>query len=791
MHSHKENNENKTASEVFSALGVIDRMEVGPVILEKRRLKAPYKVIRQGKESQNTLIYSFEETVFDPLDASDRNLASMMTVQLALNYGLFCKEIVFIGTFDNTDKRFIRDMMENTSREIYVNKFLMHNPFLTGEAASLPAVKMQDYTQAKLIFKEEFQGQARSKWQFWTTDKTRHCILSSGGKDSLLSYGMINEIGKETHPIFVNESGRHWYTALNAYRYFKANIPNTARVWTNSDRMFNWMLRQMPFIRKDFNTVRADDYPVRLWTVAVFLFAVLPLMKKRGIGRLVIGDEYDTSRRITYEGIQHYDGLYDQSRYFDEAMSRYFLKKGWAITQFSVLRPLAELSIQKILTLRYPELQKLQVSCHAAHQEGGHVYPCGKCEKCRRIIGMMKSFDADPISCGYNDAQVKDALSTIMTKKVKQIGEDAGHLFWMLLQENLIEADDDTRKKIKPHPETVQLRFDQERSPINAVPTDLRKKLTNIMIAHTAGAVKRIGRKWVAFNPLEDEGINKLYAFEMDPDVKEHFSGKDGDRNAPGYLWGELTWPEAEKRFQETDIAILPVGAIEQHGPHLPLDVDAFDADYLARRVAEACSHPKPLVLPLIAYGVSYHHDDFKGTISVSNDALSAFVYDIGMSLARNGIKKLVILNGHGDNSPTLQYAAQMINRDARIFTCVETGETSDVDLDKLISTPNDVHAGEIETSTSLATRPDLVKMEHARAMIPGFSSRYLNFSSTRGIPWYSHTKKISENGIMGDPTKATAEKGEKMWEIMIAHLMTFIEDLKSLTLEEIFQKRY
>jgi creatinine amidohydrolase/Fe(II)-dependent formamide hydrolase-like protein len=404
---------------------------------------------------------------------------------------------------------------------------------------------------------------------------------------------------------------------------------------------------------------------------------------------------------------------------------------------------------------------------------------------------MMKSFDADPISCGYNDAQVKDALSTIMTKKVKQIGEDAGHLFWMLLQENLIEADDDTRKKIKPHPETVQLRFDQERSPINAVPTDLRKKLTNIMIAHTAGAVKRIGRKWVAFNPLEDEGINKLYAFEMDPDVKEHFSGKDGDRNAPGYLWGELTWPEAEKRFQETDIAILPVGAIEQHGPHLPLDVDAFDADYLARRVAEACSHPKPLVLPLIAYGVSYHHDDFKGTISVSNDALSAFVYDIGMSLARNGIKKLVILNGHGDNSPTLQYAAQMINRDARIFTCVETGETSDVDLDKLISTPNDVHAGEIETSTSLATRPDLVKMEHARAMIPGFSSRYLNFSSTRGIPWYSHTKKISENGIMGDPTKATAEKGEKMWEIMIAHLMTFIEDLKSLTLEEIFQKRY
>ena len=82
-----------------------------------------------------------------------------------------------------------------------------------------------------------------------------------------------------------------------------------------------------------------------------------------------------------------------------------------------------------------------------------------------------------------------------------------------------------------------------------------------------------------------------------------------------------------------------------------------------------------------MSYGVAYHHEDFKGTVSVTNDALGKMVYDIGMSLARNGIRKLVILNGHGDNTPTLNYAAQMINRDANIFVCVETGETSDEDL--------------------------------------------------------------------------------------------------------------
>ena len=124
------------------------------------------------------------------------------------------------------------------------------------------------------------QGPINTAWEFWNTEKNKHCVLSSGGKDSLLTYGLINELNLETHPIFINESGRHWFTALNAYRYFKDNVPNTSRVWVNSDRVFPFMLRHMPFIRKDFADVRADIYPIRLWTVAVFLYGVLPLLKK-------------------------------------------------------------------------------------------------------------------------------------------------------------------------------------------------------------------------------------------------------------------------------------------------------------------------------------------------------------------------------------------------------------------------------------------------------------------------------------------------------------------------------
>ncbi|MFP4035901.1 MAG: creatininase family protein [Desulfobacteraceae bacterium] len=209
------------------------------------------------------------------------------------------------------------------------------------------------------------------------------------------------------------------------------------------------------------------------------------------------------------------------------------------------------------------------------------------------------------------------------------------------------------------------------------------------------------------------------------------------------------------------------------------------------RGFARACSDPKPLVLPLVAYGVSYHHEGFKGTVAISPDTLSRLAYEIGMSVARQGITKLVIINGHGGNSPSLHFAAQKINRDARIFTCVDTGETSDPDIYALVDTPNDVHAGEIETSTALAARPALVRREKMKRFVPEFSSRCLNFSSRRSIGWYAYTASISTTGVLGDPTKATKEKGERMWELMIRHLVALIEDLKRLSLDEIHQKRY
>lgn len=788
----------------LESLLVLDRLEVGPVEITTRGLQARYRVWVDGESDETVLAYRYEEDVFDPADPGALNLASMVAAQVALNYGLLCREIVFHGPYDDQDQRFIEEMAANTAREIYVNKILKPNSLLT-DAAKVPLVKRDSYLQAKLVFPDlqsdvpGVQRQARQveparSPERWQTSRNRVAVLSSGGKESLLSYGLLKELGYETHSLFVNESGRHWYTALNGFRHLSATDPQgTVRIWTTADRVFNWMLRRLPLVRPDYHRIRADDYPIRLWTVAVFLFGALPVMRHRGIARIVIGDEYDTTRSVKHQGIPHYDGLYDQSRFFDNALSLYYRRKGWGVSQFSLLRPLSELLVEQVLVERYPELQRHQVSCHAATVKGEAALPCGKCEKCRRVVAMLSAVGGDPMRCGYSPAQVETCLAAAAEKGLHQESAGERQLMWLLAEQGRIPATKaaigSSRKERGPNPEIQALRFDDRRAPIQSIPSALRRPLYGMLLEHADGAVRRSGRKWMPFDLINDPSLARPYRFEA-AEAEDDDGGTRPATAARDYLLAELTWPEAERRFAEVDIALLPVGAIEQHGPHLPLDTDSWDADYMCKEVARRCRSPRPLVLPPIPYGVSYHHQDFPGTISVGPDTLARLVYEIGMSVAGNGITKLIIVNGHGGNMPTLQYAAQMINRDAHIFTCVDTGETSDTDVAELAETRADVHAGEIETSTSLATRPELVDVTLLKKFVPRFSSRYLDFASEHGVEWYAHTSRISPTGVLGDPTKASVEKGREMWEVMISHLTEFVEILKPMSLAEIHERR-
>jgi len=249
------------------------------------------------------------------------------------------------------------------------------------------------------------------------------------------------------------------------------------------------------------------------------------------------------------------------------------------------------------------------------------------------------------------------------------------------------------------------------------------------------------------------------------------------------YYLGELTWPDVKEFLAVHDVAVVPVGSCEQHGPHLPIDTDAYDALWLSLRAAEKAQCA--LVAPPMYYGVSSHHMDFPGTVTLSPHTLEQLAYDVASSLIKHGFKKMLFENGHGGNTPALEAAAQRIKADTNIFVAVDTVSLIPDFIEKFIETPYDAHAGEFETSTTLANREKFVVKERIRkTRIKLPESKYTKIGLKETGPrvsWGFRTKEISESGVIGDPTKASKEKGEAAWKLAIERLADFLTEIDKM----------
>jgi len=296
----------------------------------------------------------------------------------------------------------------------------------------------------------------------------------------------------------------------------------------------------------------------------------------------------------------------------------------------------------------------------------------------------------------------------------------------------------------------------------------------------------------VDFDVLKDPDLKKPYPFESRSGTRG--PKKKPRRASPAYLLAELTWRGAGAAARGPTSPSSPWLHRAAAGPHrIRSDTDAFDADTSRARVVRAeCSDPKPLCCRPSTTGSRTTTRTSRAPSASLPTPSPASSTRWASAWPSRGISKLVIINGHGGNVPALKFAAQMINRGRQHPSRPSRrGETSDADVAGVVDTPGDAHSGEIETSTTLATRPHLVRMDEAVRFVPDFSSRYLDFSSRRSVEWNTRTAKISPSGVLGDPTRASAEKGRRIWDIMVRNLVELIEHLKRMPLEEIYQRRY
>ncbi len=242
------------------------------------------------------------------------------------------------------------------------------------------------------------------------------------------------------------------------------------------------------------------------------------------------------------------------------------------------------------------------------------------------------------------------------------------------------------------------------------------------------------------------------------------------------------SWKEARELFQQAKVGLIPVGSTEQHGPHLPLGTDFLIAQALAGAAAQETG---ALCTPVIPVGVASHHQQFWGTLSVSPKAFHSYMKELAQSVATHGMRRIIFVNGHGGNSPTLFEICREL-RPRGIFSLVWNWWLNPevLKLYERLFQSQGSHAGAGETSMILFLDERLVDRSRIEEAVRGASETFGVVKYGAQLPF--DTIDFSASGATLDPREASREAGEKIFETARRELIALIRWLETAPEEEL-----
>jgi creatinine amidohydrolase len=260
--------------------------------------------------------------------------------------------------------------------------------------------------------------------------------------------------------------------------------------------------------------------------------------------------------------------------------------------------------------------------------------------------------------------------------------------------------------------------------------------------------------------------------------------GIDLEAVAQEYRYERLTWPEVNSAVALNKVIVLPIGSIEQHGHHLPLDVDVR----LASSVALEAGRQSPsnmIVMPPVTYGYCPHVMDFPGTITIEPDTFTRMLIDIAKSVAHHGFKRIIMLNGHGSNYHLVDQAGRQVNLQTEAMCCTLSWWQLSADhwnSEIRESGPGGcAHACELETSMYMHLDNDAVRHDRIKGALPTYTTdipggdewQWVDLTMGGGaasiIDW---TSSYTETGSFGAPELATREKGQRVFDHAVSRLI-------------------
>lgn len=235
----------------------------------------------------------------------------------------------------------------------------------------------------------------------------------------------------------------------------------------------------------------------------------------------------------------------------------------------------------------------------------------------------------------------------------------------------------------------------------------------------------------------------------------------------------ELTTDDASAAQQAAEVAILPVGAVEQHGPHLAVLTDARIAESFAARLAGELG-ADALLCPLQPYGLSEHHERFAGTLTLTPPTFVTVMLDLVASLKAQGFTKVVIVNGHGGNIDALSLVARRARSELGVLVASMMWAKLARDVCAAeASGPAYGHACELETSLAMVLAPEVVRPDRIRA--PAERPQVDPLSAPRGyVDIAIRFDELATDGVYGDPTNASRELGEQILTVALDRAVTF-----------------
>ncbi|MCB0081420.1 MAG: creatininase family protein [Caldilineaceae bacterium] len=253
-------------------------------------------------------------------------------------------------------------------------------------------------------------------------------------------------------------------------------------------------------------------------------------------------------------------------------------------------------------------------------------------------------------------------------------------------------------------------------------------------------------------------------------------------------ILADLSWPEVAAIRDPVDVVLIPVGSNEQHGPNLAIKMDIIGATQFCNK-ASAMAYPKLLVAPSMPWGVSHHHMNFPGTITLSADTFIQILVEVVDSLQQHGFERFMIVNGHGGNIAPLGQALVRINEElaptfvgaGTYFSFADDGINERFGITGITG-----HACEMETAAAMYLAPEIVKTDTLAAGEMTELTYNLRGSLRKyGVTVPYRFDRYTTNGALGDARNATLEYGTAMMESALTNFVAFMEEIVNWSLNE------